>query len=934
MLHRTLLLSIIVLLTFTSFAAPASAQKSIAVGTKGARVELGSLWKAGQIEKSLGGNQFAGRSKLTGAFLVVMEQNHNFLSLGTAESQLESIASGILAAGKNPIKGRKLSTSVDKGFHVTQGLTVTLMGVRIYYSVHLLGYEDLGYVFLSWSIEKNKTKLDREVKRLTSSFKWPSEKSPWARRRRPRTYSVDLVGGGAADITVPGHYFKYSGPDGPILAELSANSGDFGVYAITTQASSAEEVAQDTVEMIGDVGAGYTFQDTVPVKIGTLQAQVATLKRPGGMIKAYAIPISGDLYMDLRFEYGTDDPGNELLRKAVLNGFSIRLPVKVDAFPGPAVDVEYEPQSSAEAAFFGAADRLCTLAGMPSRSDRTGTKIVMASYSGVESWKPGQKETEQLFSGSMAQPCAVSIRSGTLHVLGSENQWQVIDKGVPKDRVATGGAYADLGGGKAAYLKPRENLAPGFGVYQTAGKTELLIKEGNRLLVSAFDFPISALYAAPSGDSLLALYTDESRGSWWGQDLMILPTASGTVQMAGHWQTVRAVGQAPTGWLVSGRPENELDGVWLVSEQGKKKLLVGSSNVVGVDLDMQKRFRFAVSRKHLGSFNISYSLWELEMPYVERLGSLGAISPVEFQKAVVKAFKKTKAKSATPKMWISEASIRKQADAIEVELQAAGFEFPSTDVALDRMFNELGTDLGMPDDGRFALGLLLSRALLNHGAKWIKPSNPKSHGVFVPLNVLPDFDHAVGYMPLVAIEGYSSDESMTWNPIETALASAAGRRIVMSTKFDCLQRELKKGYEAPLNVADATLAGVREFLKERGDTERLRSVIYRGLAGLSRWDDIVAIAGTHAKASKPAGSDLNAWLGARVQAGGSPVAELRDAIAAHPNQYEFYLMLGQSYEQATPKEKAKARACYNHVVVNGWGRLAELAEESLTRLGK
>ncbi len=934
MLHRTFLLSIIALLAFTSFAVPASAQKSVVVGTKGARLELGNLWKAGQIEEALGGNQFMGRSKLTGSCLVVMEQSHNFLCLGTVECQLENMASGIVAAGKNPSKGRQRSIPVDKGFHVTQGLTVTLMGVRIYYSVHLLGYEDLGYVFLSWSMEKNKAKLDSEIKRVTSSFKWPSEKSPWARRRRPKTYSVDLMGGGAADITVPGHYFKYSGPDGLILAELSANSGDFGVYAIATQASSAEEVAQGTVEVIGDAGAGYTFQDTVPTKVGTLQAQVATLNRPGGIIKAYAIPISGDLYMDLRFEYGTDDPGNELLREAVLKGFSIRLPVKVDAFPDSAVDVEYEPQSSAETAFFGAADRLCTLAGMPSRSDRTGTKIVMASYSGVESWRPGQPETERLFSGSMAQPCAVSIRSGTLHVLGSEDQWQVIDKGVPKDRVATGGAYADLGGGKAAYLKPRENLAPGFGVYQSAGKTELVIKEGKRLLVSAFDFSISALYAAPSGDSLLALYTDESRGAWWGQDLMILPTASGSALKAGYWQSVRAVGQAPAGWLVSGRPENELDGVWLVSEQGKKKLLVGASNVVGVDVDMQNRFRFAASRKHLGSYTRSYSLWELGMQDLERLGPMGAISPAEFQKAVAKAFKKTKTKPTAPKIWISEASIRKQADAIEAELQAAGFEFPSTDAALDRMLNGLGTDLGMQDDERFALGLLLSRALLNHDAEWVKPSNPKSHRVLVPLGVLPDFDHAVGYMPLAVIEAYGSDESMTWNPIESILTAAAGRRILMSTKLDGLQGELRKGYKSPIKVADTTLAGVREILKERGDTERLRSVIYRGLAGLSRWDDIIAIAEPHATASSPKDSDLKAWLGARVQAGGSPVRELRDAIAAQPEGFDFYLMLGQSYEQATPKEKDKARACYNHVVVNGWGRFEELAQESLTRLSE
>ncbi|MDF1836431.1 MAG: hypothetical protein P1V35_01055 [Planctomycetota bacterium] len=933
MLHRTWIPSLFVVFAFLQTASTAGAQQLKLIGTHGARVELAGHWKAGEIDKSMGGDQFLGRKAHVGCFLWIMEVDRVFLTQQTCSNELENFTNGALQTGDDGRTGALKVVDAEVGFHATQSLSMTMMGVKLHYSMHHVGYEDLGYLFMAWGQAKVKGKLDREILRMARSLRWPSESSKWARARKETTYATELRDGHALEVTVPGHYFKHGGAEEDVVMSLSANANDFSTYFLLNRSDSVNTAAREARDIIEGAGLGYTHVDTKPIQVLGKSGMLVTLKNPGNRVYAYAIPIQDDLYLDLRFEYPSADSGHDLLREIILKGTSLKTAEKVDAFPEPNPDVATAPRSSEEEGFFRKAKKLCILQNMPNRVERYQDQLLMASWSGVVSWKPGQKEPEVLYGSNIASPGAVSMRAGTLHFLGQNDQWQVLKNGSPVDRVETDGAYADLGSGNAAYLKPRKSLPPGLGMYEKVGPVELVIKNGSRRMVTTLDFKVRALYASTSGSKLLAVCDREARPNTHLVTLKVMPTSSGTAHEAGDWAGIRSVGMAPEGWLVSGQPHGDLDGVWLVSETGERERLVSSSRVTGIDLDPSDRFRFACYREGESGYLPGIELWEMDLQMAKRLGDLQPISAPRFDALVGQAFQESKAKHDDMKLWVTEAKVRKYADAIEAEIVAAGLVFPDSDRALDHMFNALGADASLGNGGRVGLALLLSRALLDHGATWVKPAKSKHLPLFDPLVGFEPMEHAIGVLPLQLINGYASSEDYTWDPIRTAVAQARGRAILISTQFETLAKELQKGQGESLQADGLSLTALQEEMEARGNTSYLRGKIYKRLGGLARWDDLVAIAEPFATVDKPDKEDLQAWLSARVQRGDTPIQLLRDVIANDPNDYGYYLLLGDSYANSTPSDAPRARACFEHVVRNSWGPYEELAGEKLKELG-
>lgn len=904
-------------------AAPAFADEP--VGTFGASIDLPEDWKRDVISPALGADQFHDAS---GLYMAVTELRGTFLGPDDLRSRMKQHTVGFeTQSGKavGPV------TVEERGgvLHAEQEWHLKARGIELAYDVHIFARGGLGYLVLTWSAKKQALELRRAGKQLVRRFEMPGADSEWARLATPVVEENEIAGYEVRFAYPPTHFSLLDEKSrSDAFAALTAADQRLSVYFLLERSEDGVEAMLDgAVQAASGVVTTVDHTERFDVTIDGRPGRVALLEgsaAASAMSAAIAVvPVEDGVYLDVRFvAYGAFD-SRRALWDALVGSIDIAERPKLDAFPvveskpvaiplTPHQKALLEASTSIGEASYGTAYR------------RAGTDLYVESYRGVEVMSLADGQTRALALAGEAKPLLPATRPDGLYVPVKDGD--VVRQADGKTEPAGFSAALLADAGARGLLIVRAPTAPkvaGFARLAAPTGQQVLLRADSgdeRVLLDLRHEKVTALTV--DGDEALLAVSDPDR-PYGNARLVVLGLADGAVRPLGAWQSVGAVAPGRDGWFVTGAPKDETAGVYQLSRQGERTLLLSGRHAAVLPLDDGELL--LLTRWHPPSVAAEASTvlaLRVPAPVVAEHGPRFDPFTASHVQQVAHAAMGTLGLSPNPTSVMTDPkAIRRFVDAASRASEArVGVALPRDAEGIDRLLVEASGEAALGQEGYLLLTALLSDHLLTQGATWASGRPPT--GVSFGMALEPANDHAQGHLPLDIVRSTIQDSEGWWNPATSIRDQLDGRALVIGVDPDAIQARVdaldRAGDEAL--VEGGKVADLVAWLAVEPANVHLRNAIYTRLAAIGRAPDLVPV--TEAFLAKGARSyaDLRANLAGRVAQGIDAarypglVADLRAAIGEHPDETALYVLLALVYEQGGGADgKLLAAACYRHV---------------------
>jgi hypothetical protein len=929
----------------------ARAERVERVGTHGASIQFEDGWTRSPLVPMVGRDQFHDD---TGLYLIVRELQGTFLDEEDLRRHMTLSAANF--AQHEGVAMAPATFNSRKGvFHAHQLWRAVQKGVGVSYDVHIFGQGGLGYLVLAWTENKNELDLRREFRLLDRHFQMPGPDSDWARSAAAKVEEFE-VGDVQVRFAYPGGLLVHGeeADRGDSFAGLTTADGNIHVFLLMAEAD--QDIEQFLDDALSKASApAQTIEQTqrFDVRIDGRPGRVATYhgKAEGMAVSGAvaAVALADGSFLDVRFLTFGAFESRQAIWDGLLQSIDVEELPPVDAFPVAKLPGEPTPLTPHQSSLLEAST---ALGDVRYGSDwlLSGGKLYVEDYQGVSVMALKDGQTETLFAGGATRARLPAVRSDGLHipVEGGGVVRGVGDR--TEDAGFTAVRLSDAGKRGLVIVRAPERVnVVGFANVVAPTGQQLILRDAageERVLWQLGTREVEA--ATVAGDeSLLALSDPLEDYSWNRRELVAVSLVDGSRRTMGSWQWVGSLAPSSDGWLVAGVPSDGSAGVYRLSRQGDKSLLISGSHSAALPLDDDALLLVTTWRPPSVSSEGS-GLQALRVPFaaIRANGALFDPFTASNVQQVARAALATVGLEADPaRVMADPATIRRFLDAANRESEArVGTPLPRDVDGVDRLINGAVGEAALGDEAYILLCALLSDQLLASGATWAGGGAQARLHTYA-MDSGHSNDQAVGYLPMELVRStLHDDDEGWWSPASAIRGQMKGRRLVIGVDGDAVQQRVealgRPGMEELARTG--TVEQIVAWLDVEPANIHLREALYLRLISAGRAADLGPIAAPFIARGSRSFGDLRASLAGRIHLGVTAadapalVEELRAAIAEHPDESALYVLLGRVYQVSENKDSARrAAACYRHVIDElPWGGFKAEAQAALETLGQ
>ena len=914
-------------------------KNKFSIGTNGAHVVLDAPWQRKEITKDVGPDQF-------------VATQGGWLSSGTRttyaiareiEAPLENEADYRAALDDSCTLGHDAKIEVTAleggGVRATRAFRENVDGTACSFRCELLCKDGLAFHFMVWSLESQERTMKARANQIVKAFAFPGPDTD---------YGKGAVAG-TRTVTVAGHVVEYQVRPS-VMRAVEASYGKLAEFtsgnelqrleiAVATPRRSLPDgriaaLLDDERRKLANSAESFVENSRGEIEVDGVRSGFLLCVRDGYVVKSVCIPIGEDSGVILRWHSDGEVAAARPERDACFASIRVKKADAAFALPPVPDRPAYEDQS-ALSRFLDVGRRVLQPLPMWSASAlRNGDAWVAHDWSQVFVEEQGDWRTRH--QGSSIRCAAVA--KGAIYVLEDgvvrridENASEVLPRKSDRVvvRIASGGDSLIALCSAAPVLGIAENAAPLAVVRLASDGTETDLGEvgcsscdfaawheaRNELLVA------SNAYIAP-----LSLQSD-----WRTQQLWSKKLDGAASESWGRWDIVRGIVAVADGFLVSGQPEDGVDGVHLVRGPKDREVLLAASTqlMVAVGFD---GVELTVTTSRSGAASI------VALP-IEACRKDG-VKCQPFSRTAIEGIGATllsELGERAPNTKDEVLAARDRADALAAKGHGAPLPRKAADV--EALVAAMGVARGLSEDGRVLCAILVAASAIDAGGEWVPAPKAswkswRSRGATVGDTTL-----AVFVQPLVQVV-IQLDDSEGAMSLVMDVESRGGRALLVGIDADALLARSGSlgpaGLAAALAVCDTK--ALAAILEASGSAESLRTHVYAVLAGRGRIDAVEELAAPFASKEDAAELDVVAWISARsskdLDIAQWQVLFARGLAALHefPGNSNLSVLLGRAAERAFPEEPARARACYERALeISNYGNAADEARKALAK---
>ncbi len=403
---------------------------------------------------------------------------------------------------------------------------------------------------------------------------------------------------------------------------------------------------------------------------------------------------------------------------------------------------------------------------------------------------------------------------------------------------------------------------------------------------------------------------------------------TGTINKLGSWPSIHFLASAKDKWLVSGQPSDGPKGIYTLERNTpnpQRELLISEASAKGIELK-NGALLFCYTKPSVGSVFVWTPLAVLNEfgpfcnpIYTQLLNQLGSDAAPE---------------AGLLSVFESQAAFDRYFErANEHAVNQFGLVLPREPWEVDQVFTNLNYDDQLSGSGLALVATLLTQSLCDQGAVIVEgPINPLD--AFVYAEDTRGTDHTFAISPLTVTQQSLLTEDGWWNPSESLLEQANGRKLLIGSHLASIQRAEASHESVPWRseLPNWDADQVTAYLHEHGRNFHLRKLVYQQLSLAQRRDVLAQVAETMASSETGTALDYSAWLGAIKDS--EPIRQhrlLEEAVALFPGDAALFVLLGMHYE--LDGDRMGAVHCYEQALeLDSWGDAYEAASFALDQM--
>jgi hypothetical protein len=916
------------------------------VGSFGATITMDDTWQRTTLDPDLGSDQFASSR---GFYTVILELDGVFERREDFSAVLTDWTSSLDVIPEEG--GAKIIFESSNGVgRAIRRLKARFSGMLLAYQLDLLGRDGLGYMVMTWGSGSNEIDVYDWASRTARSFVFPGPETDWGKLAEETEHRFKLDRW-TVKLSFQESLYTVEPSESPRRFTMSTTDDEVIVHVFLDHMERELEEALDRVVEIIDDDKVLTELSRGDIELAAGSGRQAILRdtTEGDEydLAVAIIPVAENRFLDVRMVSNGTSGHHDLLWQELLATVQVEAPVEVDAFPEVEIKAESNDTLTAAArALLEASTQMTSSDAWPGSIRYIDDGLLLAQEGRrVVLLTPGAEDETVLYESPewLAKQSAVRHGEQTL-LVGTGNQvFSIVDTQL-EPLGFTADALASIDG--ARLLLVRTGEAPelvGFRSLSNPSPAQLIIRDGQgdeSVIAELSRLLVSAVAVRPDGGQAVLLARTRSLFDLTGEPvqarLIEVDLDGGETRDLGSWERLQSAAATDHGWLITGEPRQGLNGLYLVTGDGRQELLI-SGGAAGLELDGEDLV-FA------GTLNLADDPEDASRTFVYRtkLSEVRRHGP-GCQPLAAATLNRISARLGRDQMppRSSEAvrSILAAADVICVEL--TGSKLPVAPGAIDHLLEIISYDDDLSDGSLELLTVVISGALLDAGATWIDGEpTPASR---IGEGRVKESAFAFAIHPGEALLSALFSEDGWWRPVTSILEEAAGRPVLLSCNHEALAQHATE--LTPAKVRETIEQGSRRqiarMLSDHPENLYLRRQVYEYLAASGRIKELGKLAADFAGSDdgEPKLIDLHAWLAVRfaLESESNPdqlIDDLRQAISSHPDEEAFYLLLGKTYERRASKGyQLYSRACYDKVLeLSSWGNIAEQAEAALEQL--
>ena len=909
------------------------------IGTRGAQALLESPWVRKEITKDVGKDQFIAKQDgwLSGKRTVYAIANE-------IEGPLENEADYRFAMDNSCTLGHEVKIEIatlENGVvRATRAFDEAIDGTSCSFRCELLVKDGLGYHFMVWSLASQARTMKARVNQIVQNFSFPGPDTEHGKGAVPVTRSVS-VAGHVVEYALRPSVMKMVEPSYGVLAEHQsldeAQRLDVAVASFRRTASDGRIAAMLDSERRQLARSVDSFVESSrgEVDVNGVRCGFLLGTRDGYAVKSLCVPIGEDSGVAFRWHSSRGVDAARPERDACFASIRVKQADAGFLLPKVPEPPTYEDRSALSSFLEKGSRALPPLPMWSANVQKNGNSWIAHNWSEVVvedrgDWITRYDDGQSIHSAAIAGGEVYVLENGVVRRVDKDGAIALPRK---SDRavacIASGGdslialcsAAPVLGMGRSAAPLVVVRLASDGAetdlgeVGCTSCEYAAWHKERNELLVASF--------AYSSGPSL--------RPNGQGQELWSKKLDGGASESWGRWDVVHAIVAAADGFLVSGQPEDGVDGVHLVRGPKERELLLAASTQLLTAVAFDGAQLTVVSPR-----SGSATLIQLPVEVCREDGLLCQPFSRRSIEAIGNALVE-ELKDRAPNTKDDVIAARDRANAIA--RAGHGAPLPNQAADVEALVTAMGFARGLSENGRVLCAILVAATAIDAGGEWVPAPKAswspwRSRGAVVTDSAL-----CVYCQPTMQVVS-ALDDSEGSMSLVMDVESRNGRALLVGVDADALRARsdalIPSGLEQAITACDReALAGI---LASNAAANDVRSYVYAALASRGRFDMVEALAAPFASVETAVDTDCLAWIAARSQSAKSE-QELRDlcdralsALRRFPRNAELCVLLGRACERAYPQEPQRARACYERALELGqYGDAAEAARKALAK---
>lgn len=912
----------ILILVFAFLVAPFAAENVRAtefeIGTFGATLKVPGEWKRTEFIPGMGKDQFVYKGK---ARLVVTEVPTPFFNVAFLRDTLETVLEGVGLAIKVVEASEPEVSLVNDNQAVSIRAEVIEAGVTLDYCLVTLGSSNLYYLLAGFCPIAHKGLLDEAMNGVRAGF------NPGKTQQAEQELSFNW---GRIRLRYPTPAWSVEDAEGTsAVFELEASPDTTAVYVFEYEGI-ADELRSATSDYFDRELDNYSVI-ALPERsiLGRTGLEILGSYGEEGKetVRSLLIQAGPDRILELRMLAPHPQEISEQAWNILVDNLEMQVFPEAKAFelPGPKPGARKEAPSYSKP-ILEKADWLGTAPGVTAKGvvERDGEYVVYGRGGVQRVAADGQVEWYYERDTTIAAG-TVFVGDGMILIRFGDKLWARDKAG--EWSVPFEGQFARVRLVEGVLVAQRSQRTDVFGFLQLppADNDRLQMIKGDGSTADLYGTPdLQLLWLVASGDSETALLCRRAvglNGAAVRYDLEQLSalSADGKEVSLGTWD-VHHIGPADGGWLVTGRPQGGVRGLYEVRAGTGPTLLLAGREWIGVKAkDSELIFAGPVyapakgATSGTGLYRVAY----------EVLAQYGAQSQ-PFQSAEINALGRDALRGAeggVAGVFESKAAIRAfVARANERAEKSYGCPIARDSETLDALFKDWMSESSAFDASGIALlNALVAHALLEKGAEWV-PGGVEGWGVPARAWASPANSYAFAVSPGATVSSTLFEDDGYWRPVAEVLEKADGRQILLGFDLEVLGRRVAEYSETKVMqlLAKPDVAGLSAHLQAHRANLYLRYEVYEVLASRSHFQDLIALSYPFAKVEEPAFFDLRSWLSGRLAAGEDAKALVADTLAAvqqFPRAPAIFEILGHAYlKRADDLDPRRARQCFERVL--------------------